>query len=402
MRILEIITVPFFTPRGTSFSSLERTKALSELGHSIDILTYSLGDDVSIDNVRIHRIPRVPGIRSIAMGPSFKKLILDALLALKTTWWLFFRGPWDIVYVHEEAAYWTAPLKPLLRGRLLYDMHSSLVEQLSNFGYSESGLVRRVFSFFEGLALRNADGVIVICGELEDIARATAAGVPTQLIEGLPVVGWELPEASDPAVSALRRRFALDGCRVVLYTGSFGQNQGLELAIDAMQRVAQRLPDVRMLLVGGTTTDLERVQAHAAAHDPQQAVRVAGIQPYADMPAFMAMAEVLLSPRTRGINVPLKIYSYLAAGKPMVATDLPAHTQALSAETAELVAPTAEAMAEGIVRVLSRPEHARALAAAARRLAEDKYGAERHRRQIAAILGRIAPDAAAATPKAPA
>lgn len=400
MRILEIITVPFFTPRGTAFSTLERTKALSELGHSIDILTYSLGDEVSIDNVRVHRIPKVPGIHSIAMGPSFKKLILDILLALKTTWWLFFRGPWDVVYVHEEAAFWTAPLRPLLRCRLLYDMHSSLVEQLANFGYSDSGLVHGAFAFFERLALRNADGVIVICAELEDIARAVAADVPRQLIEGLPVVGWDLPGPSDPSVATLRRKFSLGDCRVVLYTGSFGQNQGLELAVDAMQLVAPLLPDVRLLLVGGSSADLDRVRAYAVAHDRHQTVCVAGAHPYADMPAFMALAEVLLSPRTRGTNTPLKIYSYLAAGKPMVATDLPTHTQALSAETAELVAPTAEAMANGIVRVFSQPERARSLGEAARRLAEEKYGAERHKRQIAAILERIDRNAGAGRPTA--
>jgi len=399
MRILEIVTVPFFTPRGTSFSSLERTKALSELGHSIEILTYSLGDDVHIDNVRINRIPRVPGIQSIPMGPSFPKLILDALLAMKTIWWLFFRGPWQLVYAHEEAAFWTAPLRPLSSSLLLYDMHSSLVEQLGTFGYSDSGPVRRIFRFFERLALRKADGVIVICAELEDIVRRVAPDLPRQLIEGLPVVGWELPEPSAPEVIELRSRFGLDGCRVVLYTGSFGRNQGLELAVDAMQLVVARLPDVRLLLIGGTGADLARVRAYAAGCDAGDAVSIAGMHPYSDMPAFMSLADVLLSPRTQGTNTPLKIYSYLAAGKPMVATDLLTHTQTLSPRTAELVAPTPEALADGIVRVLSQPEHARAIGRAARRMAEDKYGADRHRQQIAAILERMG--ATDPTPRVP-
>lgn len=125
MRVLEVITVPFFTPRGTAFSALERTRALSRLGHSVEILAYPLGDDVELPGVRIHRIPALPGVRSIPMGPSVAKLLLDLLLAAETAWWLLFRGPWDLVLVHEEAAFWAAALRPFYRARLLYEDRKS-------------------------------------------------------------------------------------------------------------------------------------------------------------------------------------------------------------------------------------------------------------------------------------
>ncbi|HEY1066762.1 MAG TPA: glycosyltransferase, partial [Pirellulales bacterium] len=121
MRILEIITVPFFTPRGTSFSSLERTKALSQLGHTIDVLAYPIGENVSIPNVTVHRTISVPFIRGLKMGPSLPKLVLDVLLAIKTFWFLLTRR-YDLVHVHEEAAFWVALFRPLHRGPLLYDM----------------------------------------------------------------------------------------------------------------------------------------------------------------------------------------------------------------------------------------------------------------------------------------
>jgi glycosyltransferase involved in cell wall biosynthesis len=387
MRILEIITVPFFTPRGTAFSALERTRALARLGHSVDILTYPLGDDVELPGVRIHRIPRVPGIRTIPMGPSLGKLLFDFLLAIKTFWWLLFRGPWHLVHAHEEAAFWTAALRPLYRAPLLYDMHSSLVEQLANFGYSDSGLLRRVFGFFERLALRRADAVIVICAELETCVRSAAPAVPVEVIENLPV-GWDLPPPAAPEVAALRERHGLAGCRLVLYTGSFGTNQGLELAIDAVERVSERLPDVRLMLVGGTGVDFERVRAYAEPRGLGRTVLLTGAQPHARMPVFMAAADLLLSPRLEGTNTPLKIYGYLAAGKPIVATALGAHTQVLSAATAELVPPTAGAIADGIVRVLTDPARARALGEAGRRLAQSSYGPERYLRQLTSILER--------------
>ena len=58
-----------------------------------------------------------------------------------------------------------------------------------------------------------------------------------------------------------------------------------------------------------------------------------GYQPAREMPAFVAASDILASPRIAGTNTPLKIYSYLRSGKPIVATDLLTHTQVLDRET---------------------------------------------------------------------
>ena len=52
--------------------------------------------------------------------------------------------------------------------------------------------------------------------------------------------------------------------------------------------------------------------------------------------SLLAQADVLVSPRTRGNNTPMKIYSYLDAGRAVLATDLPTHTQVLTPECARL------------------------------------------------------------------
>jgi len=392
MRVLEIITVPFFEPRGTAFSSLERTRALSRMGHSVDVLAYPLGADVDIPGVRIHRIPPIPPVRSIPMGPSLAKLVFDLQLAVKTAWWLRRRGPWDLVHVHEEAAFWVAALRPFHRGPVLYDMHSSLVEQLSNFGHGDNAVLRRIVAFLERLALRRADAVIVVCPELEARVRATAPAVPVQLIENLQVE-WELPRPNEAEVSALRTRYGLVGRPVILYSGTFGLNQGLELAVDAMRLVAAQRPEARLLLVGGVAEEIDRVRRHAADRGVPASLIFAGRHPSTAMPSFMALADVLLSPRTRGTNTPLKIYSYLASGKPIVATDLRAHTQVLTGDTAEIVPARPDALAAGIFRILADPDRARAVGRAGQRLAETKFGPGRYHAQLAAILDRVCPPA---------
>ena len=88
------------------------------------------------------------------------------------------------------------------------------------------------------------------------------------------------------------------------------------------------------------------------------------------MPECMALGEVLVSPRQEPRITPLKIFSYMASGRPIVATDLPTHTQVLDARSAILVPPTEDGLADGIAHALDDPDAAGALAREARRVVE--------------------------------
>jgi glycosyltransferase involved in cell wall biosynthesis len=66
----------------------------------------------------------------------------------------------------------------------------------------------------------------------------------------------------------------------------------------------------------------------------------------------MAIADVLVSPRDDIGNIGLKIFEYMGAGKPIVATDTPAHRAVLDETRAILVDPSPEAMGRAIVRLL--------------------------------------------------
>jgi glycosyltransferase involved in cell wall biosynthesis len=109
---------------------------------------------------------------------------------------------------------------------------------------------------------------------------------------------------------------------------------------------------------------------------------------------------VLVSPRSRGTNTPLKIYQYLRSGKPIVATRLLTHTQVLGDETAILTGVTPAAFAEGMLAALADPARADAIGRRARALAETKYTyaayLEKTRQACAALLS---PDASGAIVK---
>jgi glycosyltransferase involved in cell wall biosynthesis len=158
----------------------------------------------------------------------------------------------------------------------------------------------------------------------------------------------------------------------VLYSGTFEAYQGLPELIGAIPLVRQRLPNATFVFVGAASSEPEL--ASVAPHIESGALRVVDRQPRHEMPAFLALADVLVSARAYGGNLPLKIFDYLAASRPIVATDIPTHRTVLSEERAVLVAPRTDALAEGILGVLADPERARQLAAAGRQYAKTHLG----------------------------
>lgn len=365
---------PFFEPRGTPFSEYHRIKALVEDGHRVDLVTYPIGRDVDLPNLRIIRTWKPPFVSRVRIGPSFTKLLLDALLTLTILRiGLLGREKYDVIHSHEEMGVVGVWLARRLGIPHLYDMHSSLPQQLGNFRYSRSRLLRWAFDQAEGYMVRGSQVVITICQELQDTVHEMGVGDRAVLIEN--VMGGDVDPTPGPGREAVRARWGLTATQpVVLYTGTFEQYQGLDLLLEASLRLKARVPDVAVLIVGGAAAQVEALEARARAAGAP--LVFTGQRPPADVPHFVDACDVLVSPRIAGTNTPLKIYSYLRSGRPIVATDLRTHTQVLTPDAAVLVAPTPEALADGLARVLLDREEAGRIAQAARDLADDRYSRE--------------------------
>ena len=142
MRILMIAPEPFFEPRGTPFSEYHRIRALLELGHTVDLVTYPFGRDVTLPGLRVFRCARPPLMTGIGIGPSWRKLPLDFLLLLAAGRRAM-SDKYDAVHSHEEGSWFGVVLAGLL-GLRIYDMHSSLPQQLTSFAYSDPSRERRL------------------------------------------------------------------------------------------------------------------------------------------------------------------------------------------------------------------------------------------------------------------
>lgn len=394
LRILMLAPEPFFEPRGTPFSEYHRIKALTEIGHRVDLVTYPFGRDVSLPNLRIIRAARPPFTRDVRVGPSFTKLVLDAFLAL-TAWRQARRETYDLIHSHEEAGVLGVWLARRLGIPHLYDMHSSLPQQLTNFRFARSRLLRKAFEVMEDRTVFGSDVVVTICQDLQDHVTAMGAGERAVLIEN--VMGGDVEEVPEMTGPDVRRRWGIaPEAPLVLYTGTFEPYQGLELLLEAAVIVGQTRPEARVLVVGGRPEQIEQMRAVA----PRAPAIFAGYQPASEIPAFLEAADILASPRISGTNTPLKIYSYLRSGKPIVATDLLTHRQVLDCEVALLVEPNPRAFAQAIVTLIEDPDRRKRLAAAARDRANTRYSRavyiSRTREVCQRLAGRTSPAAARA------
>lgn len=375
-RVLMLAPQPFFTPRGTPFSVYYRALVMAEQGMQIDLLVYPEGADVAIEGVRPIRIPRVPGMGPVPVGPSAKKLVLDVVMVLWTIG-LLLRRRYDVVHAHEEAVFWARFLRPIFRFRLIYDMHSSLPQQLVNFRFTRSRVLIGAFKWLEDSCLRAADAVITICPDLRDYALA--AGVPPDrhlLIENSVIEAVRLARRPgvDGAGAGAGAPTVPDFSRpTILYAGTFEAYQGVDLLVRAFARLAPRRRDCALVIAGGTPEQVESIRALARELDVSDRVVLTGRVGKSEASLYTRQATVLVSPRLHGTNTPLKIYEQLASGRPLVATRIWSHTQVLTDEVCVLVEPTPDDLARGLEQVLADPAAAAALAQRAKALYEREY-----------------------------
>lgn len=155
-----------------------------------------------------------------------------------------------------------------------------------------------------------------------------------------------------------------------VYTGHLYAWKGIDTMLDA----AQFLPrDVMIYCVGGIDDDISKFQNFKIKNGRKNII-FAGRKPHTEMPHWLCAADVLLLPNSgkeaisRLYTSPMKMFEYMAAGKPIVASRLQSITEILSEANAELVeADNPRSLAEGIMRLKNDPIRAKRLAEQAKK-----------------------------------
>jgi glycosyltransferase involved in cell wall biosynthesis len=203
--------------------------------------------------------------------------------------------------------------------------------------------------------------------------------------------GTQSAATSRPSVSSLTDRYGIvNGHRFVFYAGTFEPYQGLELLVDASLEVVNARRDVCFLCAGGNDKQVETIKMRARERGVAENFILPGTLPPDEVKCLLGIASILVSPRMSGTNTPLKIYSYLRSGIPILATNILSHTQVLTNDVALLVEPRPEALGSGILRLLDDAELGTRLVENALRLANDCYSEEVYRRKISEVFSYLA------------
>jgi glycosyltransferase involved in cell wall biosynthesis len=385
-RVLVVAPQPFYEDRGTPIAARHVIEALSESGYLVDLATFPVGRPISIPNLTIHRAANPLRIRRVPVGFSLRKIVLDLALAPQIAR-LIRRHRYHAIHALQEGVCLALPLGRAAGIPVVYDVQSSLADQMVTHGIFRLPPAQWVLRRIERVLLARADRVVPFCG----LAPQLRARAPTARIQEWPAPAG-LERATPAAVASLRNELGLaNGAPVVVYTGTFEPYQGLPMLLAAIPAIRAAVPDAVFVLVGRDPAQSVEVDRLVAALPDTGAVRIVPRQPRQTIPAYLALATVLVSPRAYGDNLPLKIFDYLAAGIPIVATDIAAHRALLDSTRAEMPQPTGPSLERALVRVLTDKDHAAQLGANARAYAAEHLSWGAYRAAVAELYDGLRP-----------
>jgi len=380
MKILFLAPQPFFQERGTPIAVRLALSVLSQRNtESVTLLSYHEGASVPLDRVDHRRIviPRLlqGWIRAVGPGISIKKLVCDLLFLLSSLRLVAAAKrqgtPFQLVHAVEESVFIAYLIKLLWRIPYIYDMDSSLAMQLTEKWPVLSPL-RFLLERLERLAVRGSIAVVPVCDSLAAIAHAH--GSPdTHILRDISLLDLpsDSPGSTIDEVDLRSECGAREGEVLALYIGNLEPYQGINLLIDSAARIANLA--FRIVVIGGAPDHITVLRERVATLALADRVTLLGPRPVSLLSTYLAQSDILVSPRIRGNNTPMKIYSYLHAGRAILATDLATHNQVLDSEVSILTAPDPDAFAAGMRKLIIDPELRERLGQRSRERAQSQY-----------------------------
>jgi len=390
LRLIYFADIRLPLERANGIQTMETCHALAVRGHHVHLIT----------RPDTHRPPRDPyeyyGLsrharftieHAPAAGPALARRLGYLSFALGRA---LGKGRADVLYTRDlGVASMIAAVPRTLRPPLVYESHgyapdvASELPRLVATAQPAGRLKLERLAAREARVWRDAEGYVTITRALADRLaarfgeRANLAAVPDG-VRLSPDRRWTPPPAPPPPI--------------VAYAGHLYAWKGVDVLLDALAQVAE----VRGLIVGGheEEPDLPRLLGRARELGMTDRVEFTGLRPPRSVQDLLASANILVLPNLASAisthaTSPLKLFEYLAAGRAIVASDLPSIREVLTeGETALLVpAGDANALAGAIRRLTLDPALRSRLGRAAFDTAS-RYGWDRRASRLEAVLSR--------------
>jgi phosphatidylinositol alpha-mannosyltransferase len=333
------------TPGGVQAHVLGLAKGLRDLGHQVEVLAPATADSALPEFVtpagRVVGVPYNGSVAPLAFGP---------VAVNRVRRWLHDHD-FDVLHLHE-------PVAPSL-SLIALTLADRPVVATFHFATARSW------------ALAAAHGLLQPTMEKITARIAVSPLARRVQVEYLGGDAVEIPNGLD--VSHFARAQPLPGYPrtggTVGFVGRFGESRkGMPVLLAALRTVARTRLDLRLLVVGrGDAAALLRAAGPALA----SRIEVLGAVDDESKAAMLASLDVLCVPAVGGESFGIVLSEAMAAGTPVVASDLDAFRLVLDGGQAGVLVPAGSpaALAEVLDDLLGDPERRAALAAAGRRQA---------------------------------
>jgi len=347
MDITYIATGRIPTQRAFGYATMKLCEAFAAEGNKITLLLPDRRNDLNADPFKYYTIKQNFTIQRLESTD-----YLDgARKKIPYAYWLdafsFIRALRKNKISQKAGIFYTRDYLLLLalpKGRVVLELHSIPERSL-------------LFTF----CIRRAQKIVTISHGIE--TRLLKLGIPKSIITVAPDAVDLNAFANMPSKEEARKKLNLPlNEKIALYSGHFYEWKGAEVFAET----ARHMPGVSCVLVGGVDEEYQRLKD---AYDGTNNVTILPFQPRELVPVYLAAADVLVLPNRSISDIsakytsPLKLFEYMAAGRPIVASDLSSIREVLDENTAVLVKPDdPKALAEGIQKLLSDQALAKKLA----------------------------------------
>jgi len=271
------------------------------------------------------------------------------------------------------------------------EVNADLLEQRKFKGTPERGL-RRLFSVWATrICFNTAAKIICISGSLKDhLSRKW--NIEDSKLTVVPCAADVDALGPNNNPELVRRDLGLTTEPVVIWVGGFYPWHDLELLLESFTLVLERHPNAKLVLVGDGQTR-QSIAHNVQANGLEQSVIMTGAIAHSDVPRMLSIADIAVVPSAPvpasrgGTGTPLKLFEFMAAGKPIVATALDQAAEVIqNSNTGLLVeAGNVNRFAEAILTLLNDPAERRRLGQNARQRTIELYSWEQYTRKLEEI-----------------
>lgn len=361
MRLIYIANARLPTEKAHGVQIVKMCEAFADLGHQVElIIPRRIQSDPQLKKTSIHDYYRVKKNFTIEKIPAID------LLPLERVWKGF--GPFAFAMLEISFAFIASVVALARKKDLIYTrsklttVFAAILHQPTIFEAHESAKEAQ----FDKLVAQQAKRIVAITKPIQHSWKAIGA----KTIYAPDAVSEEF--FTRLSITKARREVNLPSDATIMgYVGNLhtmGKEKGIQTLLEALKLLRRGHPSVSLCIVGGPQDLVERYQRHSRKMKVNKWVRFTGHVPFSLVPTYLQAMDILTMPFPNEPHFasdasPLKLFEYMASGKPIVASDLPGTREIIDQETAVLVKPdSGSELAKGIQSLIENTQFSQKLA----------------------------------------